>query len=76
LTSPNRGPEGQVAFQLNARRTPEVFLIDSAGRLRYHGRIAAKIGTPDLRNALDAHLAGRPIKPAETKAFGCAIDRS
>ena len=61
---------------LNARRTPEVFLVDGDGRLRYHGRIAAKIGTPDLRNALDALLAGRLIDPAETKAFGCWIDRS
>jgi hypothetical protein len=71
-----RDPEGRVAGLLNARRTPEVFLMDGDGKLRYHGRIAAKIGTPDLRNALDALLAGRPIKPPETRAFGCSIDRS
>lgn len=71
-----RDPEGRVAALLNARRTPEVFLMDGDGKLRYHGRIAAKIGTPDLRNALDALLAGRPIVPAVTKAFGCSIDRS
>jgi peroxiredoxin len=70
-----RDPDGRVATLLNARRTPEVFLMDGDGKLRYHGRIAAKIGTPDLRNALDALLAGRPISPAETKAFGCSIDR-
>jgi hypothetical protein len=50
--------------------------VDGDGKLRYHGRIAAKIGTPDLRNALDALLAGLPINPAETKAFGCSIERS
>ena len=66
-------PDGRLAKLLNARRTPEVFLMDGAGKLRYHGRIAAKIGTPDLQNALDALLAGRPIHPSETKAFGCAI---
>jgi peroxiredoxin len=71
-----RDPDGRVALLLNARRTPEVFLVDGDGKLRYHGRIAAKIGTPDLRNALDALLAGLPINPAETKAFGCSIDRS
>jgi peroxiredoxin len=71
-----RDPDGRVATLLNARRTPEVFLMDGDGKLRYHGRIAAKIGTPDLRNAIDALLAGRPINPAETKAFGCSIDRS
>jgi alkyl hydroperoxide reductase subunit AhpC len=71
-----RDPEGRLAKLLNARRTPEVFLMDGEGKLRYHGRIASKIGTPDLRNALDALLAGRAIEPAVTKAFGCSIDRS
>jgi peroxiredoxin len=71
-----RDPDGRLATLLNARRTPEVFLIDGEGKLRYHGRIAAKIGTPDLRNAIEALLAGRPIVPAVTKAFGCSIDRS
>jgi hypothetical protein len=45
-----RDPDGHLARLLDARRTPEVFLVDGAGKLRYHGRIAAKIGTPDLRN--------------------------
>ncbi len=71
-----RDPDGRLAKLLNARRTPEVFLMDGEGKLRYHGRIASKMGTPDLRNALDALLAGRPINPAETKSFGCSIDRS
>ena len=71
-----RDPEGRLAKLLNARRTPEVFLMDGDGKLRYHGRIAARIGTPDLRNALDALLAGRPINPAVTKAFGCSISRN
>jgi peroxiredoxin len=71
-----RDPDGRLAKLLDARRTPEVFLMDAEGKLRYHGRIAAKIGTPDLRNALDALLDGRLINPAVTKAFGCSIDRS
>ena len=71
-----RDADGRLAKLLNARRTPEVFVLDQKGKLRYHGRIAAKIGTPDLRNALEALLAGRPIDPAATKAFGCSIDRS
>lgn len=70
-----RDPDGRIARLLDARRTPEVFLMDADGKLRYHGRIAAKIGTPDLRNALDALLAGRPINPAVTKSFGCSIRR-
>jgi len=70
-----RDSDGRLAKLLNARRTPEVFLMDGEGKLRYHGRIASKMGTPDLRNALDALLAGRSIEPAVTKAFGCAIRR-
>ena len=59
----------------DARRTPEVFLLDSLGTVRYHGRIASKISSPDLKDAIEAFLAGQPIHPAETKAFGCAIPR-
>jgi len=71
-----KDPEGRIADLLDARRTPEVFLVDSRGVLRYHGRIASKISSPDLKSAIEAFLAGRPIRPAETKAFGCAIPRS
>jgi peroxiredoxin len=70
-----KDPEGRIAELLDARRTPEAFLFDSSGTLRYHGRIASKISAPDLRSAIDALLDGKPIHPAETKAFGCAIPR-
>jgi peroxiredoxin len=68
--------DSHVADLLGARRTPEVFVIDHDGKLRYHGRVASKLSSPDLKNALDALLEGRPVRPAETKAFGCAIPRS
>jgi peroxiredoxin len=70
-----KDPEGRIAELLDARRTPEAFLLDAEGRLRYRGRVASKISTPDLKNALEALLEGRPIRPAETKAFGCALPR-
>ena len=70
-----RDPDSRIADLFDARRTPEVFVVDSAGTLRYHGRIASKISSPDLKSALEAMLAGRPVRPAETKAFGCAIPR-
>jgi peroxiredoxin len=71
----------RVADAYGAQHTPEIFVIDSAGVLRYHGRIdenmddAASVRSPDLRNALDALLAGRPAPVASTKAFGCSIKR-
>jgi peroxiredoxin len=71
-----KDPESRIADLLDARRTPEVFLLDSRGILRYHGRIASKISSPDLKSAIEAFLDGRSIRPAETKAFGCAIPRS
>lgn len=70
-----KDPDSRIADLLDARRTPEAFLLDSSGTLRYHGRIASKITAPDLRNALDAFLQGKPIRSAETKSFGCAIPR-
>jgi peroxiredoxin len=70
-----KDPESRVAELLDARRTPEAFLLDASGTLRYHGRIASKISAPDLKLAIDALLEGKPIRPAETKAFGCAIQR-
>jgi hypothetical protein len=33
------------------------------------------VTSPDLKNALDSLLAGKPIAKAETKAFGCTIKR-
>jgi len=70
-----RDADSRIADLLDASRTPEAFLLDSTGTLRYHGRIASKISSPDLKSAIEAFLAGRPIHPAETKAFGCAIPR-
>jgi peroxiredoxin len=70
-----RDADGRLAKAFDARWTPEVFLLDAEGKLRYRGRIASKMSSPDLKNALEALLAGHDPRPAETKAFGCAIPR-
>jgi peroxiredoxin len=70
-----KDPGNRIADLLGASRTPEAFLLDSSGTLRYHGRIASKISAPDLKTAIESLLEGKPIHPAETKAFGCAIVR-
>ncbi len=69
-----------VADRFGAQFTPEVFLLDRDGVIRYHGaiddsRAADRIKTHHLRNALDEMLAGKPVSTAETKAFGCTIKR-
>jgi peroxiredoxin len=70
-----KDPNAKIADLLDARRTPEAFLFDAMGTLRYHGRVASKLASPDLKSAIEALLQGKPIHPAETKAFGCAILR-
>ncbi|HYL77087.1 MAG TPA: redoxin domain-containing protein [Bryobacteraceae bacterium] len=69
-----------VADRFGAEVTPENYVIDSSGVLRYHGSIddsqnEARIRTRGLRLALDAVLAGKPVEITETKAFGCSIKR-
>jgi hypothetical protein len=63
--------------------TPEVVVMTRAGRA-YRGRIDdlyVSAGQSrraaqhhDLREALDAVLAGKPVAPSETKAVGCFIE--
>ena len=76
-----KDPGNKVADLYDARHTPEIFVVDKTGKLRYHGRIdensddAAHVTSPDLKNALDALLGGQSVARAETKAFGCSIKR-
>jgi peroxiredoxin len=69
-----------VADRFGATVTPETYVIDSSGTIRYHGSIddskdPAHVSTQRLRLALDAVLAGSTPAQTETKAFGCTIKR-
>jgi len=76
LTFPMMKDRGHViADRLGASRTPEAFLVDAEGKLRYRGWVKSKQESPDLQRALDAVLDGRPVRRPLTKAFGCAVDR-
>src|SRR4051794_4265076 len=73
-------PTRRLADRLGARVTPQAVVLDNHGAIRYRGRIddnadRTKVRSPDLRRALDALLAGRPVPHPETIAFGCAIPR-
>lgn len=72
----------RVAIQSGATRTPEVFVIDRSGMVRYSGRIddqyepgiARKQATQhDLQDAIDALLANKPVPNPKTTAMGCLI---
>ncbi len=74
----------RVADDFGATRTPEAFLVDAHGVIRYQGRIdnqytfGAGVGFAqpqlkrrDLAIAVDEVLAGKPVTVATTEAKGC-----
>ncbi|MDX6695884.1 MAG: hypothetical protein QOF02_3487 [Blastocatellia bacterium] len=70
----------KVADQLGATNTPEVFLLDASSKLVYRGRIDNSrniegVSSNDLRDAIDATLAGKPVANSFVRAFGCSIKR-
>lgn len=73
----------QLVQQAGATITPEAAVFDTQGRRVYLGRIddrfvdfgqtRAKATRHDLRDAIDAVLAGQPVKVARTEAVGCYL---
>ena len=78
-----RDRRGAIAARLGARVTPEAFVIDSKGRVRYRGRIDdqfagrgkrnANSTTRELHDAIAAVLAGREVAREHVEAVGCPI---
>jgi peroxiredoxin len=75
-----KDPGNQIADRYDAQVTPEAYLLDASGKLVYHGRIDNSrtgylITSTELRDAIEATLAGKPVEKAGAKAFGCSIKR-
>ncbi len=71
------GDRQDVSRAYGPAATPHAFLFDGARKLRYVGRIDDNdredlVKSHDLRNALDALLAGRPVPVESTRARGCS----
>jgi peroxiredoxin len=69
----------QVAKAYGVTCTFHIFVLDRERGLRYAGRfdnsrITANVTSHDLRNALDDVLAGRDVRVATTRPFGCSLD--
>ena len=69
-----------VARAYQAACTPDFFLFDGDLKLAYRGRLdgatpgnEVPITGQDLRNALDAILAGKPVSPDQKPSLGCNI---
>ena len=70
----------EVARAYDATCTPDFFLFDSAGKLVYRGQLdesrpgnGVPVTGKDLRGALDALIAGKPISPTQRPSVGCNI---
>jgi AhpC/TSA family len=73
-----RDESQEVARSYGARTTPDLFVVDGEGLLRYRGAPDADHGDPSLRagwlrEALDAVLAGDEVARPETEPVGCSV---
>jgi peroxiredoxin len=70
----------EVARAFRAACTPDFYLFDGERRLVYRGQLddsrpgnGIPVTGRDLRAALDAVLAGRPVDPEQKPSLGCNI---
>ena len=74
--------DGKIGRLYNAKTTPQMIVIDPAGKVIYDGAIDNR-PTPDpedikgadnyVSDALTASMAGRPVNPALTRPYGCSV---
>ena len=84
VTWPLQGDKNGLVDDLSARWTPEVFVLDSLGRVHYRGRVndlyvslgkhRLKPKRHDLRDAVAALLAGQAPRDSVTQTVGCPIE--
>jgi peroxiredoxin len=78
-----RDRNGSLARKLGAKVTPEAFVIDANGKVRYHGRIDdqfvarrkrnANPSASELKDAIAAVLSGKEVPAPEVEAVGCPL---
>jgi peroxiredoxin len=78
-------PRQELVALAGATMVPQAAVLSPDGRVLYLGRIDNRVvdfgkqrpqaTEADLREALDAVLAGKPVPHPFTKAIGCAINR-
>src|SRR6266498_913002 len=76
-----KDPGNKIADRLGAQHTPEAYFLDANSKLVYHGRIdnsrdESQVSSSDLRDAIEATLAGKPVAKTTASAFGCSIKRA
>ena len=74
-----RDESQEVALAYGALRTPHFYVFDAQRRLRYTGRMDDNPRNPgqetthELRDAVDALLAGREVETPLTNPIGCNV---
>lgn len=74
-----RDKSQDVALAYGALRTPHFYVFDKDRKLVYTGRgvdnpkDTSKMTVNDLENALEEHLAGKPISTPLTNPLGCNV---
>jgi hypothetical protein len=73
-----RDESQEVALAYGAQTTPDIFVMDAAGRVRYRGAPDSDHRDPSqnaawLREALDAVSAGEDPARPRTKPVGCSV---
>jgi len=72
------GATQAISKKYGAVATPHAFVFDKSRKLKYQGRIddnehIGREKVHDLRNAVDALLAGQEVTTTTTKVFGCSV---
>jgi peroxiredoxin len=75
-------PSGRLGHLYNAKTTPDMYVIDPAGKLIYSGAIDDR-STPDpsdvkgadnfVSDALAAAMSGKPVAMPSTRPYGCSV---
>ena len=71
----------KIADVFGATVTPEAYFMDANNKLVYRGRIdnardTSQVVSTELRDAIEAALAGKPVAKTTATAFGCSIKRA
>lgn len=77
-------PRQELIRYVHATTVPQAAVLTPDGKLQYLGRVDNRVADfgkqrpqateADLRDALDAVLAGKPVVRPSTKSIGCAIN--
>jgi thiol-disulfide isomerase/thioredoxin len=71
------GETQSIATAYGPSATPHLFIFDAERKLRYEGRVDNNMREPlvtkrDARDAIDALLAGKPVRVTKTPSIGCS----